>query len=253
MKTGKITVDPKKLKTNIVYNDAFKSVIDQLKSENDTIEIPKKWYQKMFYNPRKKEIENVILDISNILIERKNQFSQNELKKTVKDTLNLVKKRGLLDIEGWKREFKDAKYPGRTFMVNMELRNGMHTHFMVELKWKCFDYEDGRYIIDDEYKYYDVDSKIYCLDYHQDCCLPLKRRFQMNLVMDAITQSGDIDTETSIDPKSLKIFMESDIIQKVMQGAEMEQWTKFVKIMLIVITGITGLILLGMLKIVFSK
>jgi hypothetical protein len=120
-------------------------------------------------------------------------------------------------------------------LINMELTTGKFTSFLVKLEFPYFDYENGRYILDDNYKYYHIPTNMWCLDYHQECCIPLKRKFDLNEIYNAVMADLTIETETSINPVSFKIFMESDIIQKVMKGAEMEQWLQFVKLLLIII------------------
>lgn len=240
--TREIELNPKKrIKEKKKEIDSYELRLNELIKKyrkfslyNNFILKPKLYIYLMYSEKRKKLQEKI------------------RIKKEISEHINLIKKVSATDLEGYKREFKDAKKPGKTFMVNMELRNGMHTHFMVILQWGYFDYEGGRYIIDDDYKYYDVSSKIYCLDYHQDCCIPLKRKFNINAVYTAVSTSTDIETDTSINPKSLKTFMESDIIQKVMKGAEMEAWIKFIKLMLIIITVINGIILILMIKAVFT-
>jgi hypothetical protein len=242
-------LDPKKNKKDAVFNDEFIKVTEELKKESDIVFVKPGFFDKF----TKKKIDSDIDKIKLTEMKRKSIHDKKQLSMKVKDKLNLIKRKHMLDLKGYLDERKDKKNPGQSFMVNMELRNGMHTHFLVMLAGGFFDYEDGRYIIDDNYKYYDVSSKIYCLDYHQDCSIPLKRRFNMLDVYRALEGAEDADTETAINPKSLKIFMESDIIQKVMRGAEMENWIKFVKLMLIILTVISSVMLLLLLKIAFNK
>lgn len=245
--------DPKKIKYNLYLDKTYIDYISKIEDNINKVIPPKDWLERVFFNRILNKIKKNI-NIIKITIKDNDKIKSNKEKlKIILKQLNLIKKSSILDFNGWLREWKDAKKSDKTFMINMELRNGMHTHFLTLLKNKYFIYEDGIYIIDDEYKYFDVSSKIYCLDYHQECCLPLKRRFDVKEIIQALESNEAIETETSIDPKSLKIFMESDIIQKVMKGAEMEEWIKFIKLMLIVIAVITSLILILLIKVVFGK
>ena len=232
-------IDPKTKLQEQKYDDKYEKMTEQLKAEvkPDTTKKTAKMFGIIEFWQRK----------------RKEAYDKKQAEFKVKQHLNLIKRQSFLDIKGYLDERKDKKNPGQTFMVNMELRNGMFTHFLVVLKAGYFDFDNARYIIDDEYKYYDITSKIYCLDYHQDCCLPIRRRFHMNDIYDAVKNSNELETESAINPVSLKIFMESDIIQKVMKGAEMDNWIKFVKLMLIVLTCITAITLIVLLKVAFSK
>lgn len=205
------------------------------------------------YNKNKNFIEKEIKEIKKIIASNKEDYISKENMKTIKTHVNLISKESWLDFEGIKREWNDKRKADKTFMVHMQLRNGMFTHFMVVLSHKWFDYEEGRYIIDDNFKYYDISSRIYWLDYHQDCCLPLKHTIDVKQIAKELQQSDFIDTETSIDPENLKIFMESDIIQKIMKGAEMEEWIKFIKIMLIINLCFSAIIMIILITIMFRK
>ena len=238
-------IDPKKSKTYTSYVDIYKDetnkIIDLYNSESD---------------PFKKLKLNLKIANLNMLSKRhKAKHEQYLSLKTATEKVDLIKKQGVLDIAGWQREWADRKKPHQSFIANFELRNGMFASVYVKLSKEWFDYEDGRYIIDDDLKYYSVTSKCYMLDFHQDCAIPLRRRFNVNMIKEQLAQSStdEIQTETAINPTSLKIFMESDIIQKVMKGAEMEQWIRFIKLMLIVSVVISSVILIILLKLSFGK
>lgn len=247
-------VDPFKLKEGFVYTDKLSPLIKDVEDNIDNL--PRKWNNflgTMIRNSKIRKLRRSVRDAKSFNERNRLVYDGRAMKMLVRKSINLVRKKSMLDMAGWKREWNDRKKPGKTFMVNMELRNGFHTHFFVLLEHKYFDYEDGRYLIDDSFKYYNVATKIYCLDYHQDICIPLKRKIDVNGIQKKLMDNNEIETETSIDPKSLKIFIESDIIQKAMKGAEMDEWIRFIKSMLIIITVICGAILLGILKIMFTK
>lgn len=163
----------------------------------------------------------------------------------IKDVDNILKAKGFMDMKGWGNTFKLAMNPTKSMLINMELRTGKFTNFIAKMDFPYFDFMSGRYIIDDNFKYYNQAAELWCLDYHQDCCLPLRRKFDLNAIYEAVKNDETIETETSINPVSFKIFMESDIIQKVMKGAEMEQWLSFIKMcMIITMIGIVILIVM---------
>ena len=161
---------------------------------------------------------------------------------------NKTKPKNWLDLKGWIIKIKDRLFPNKTFLVHMELRNGMHTQFVIMLKGNCFNYMDGIYVIDDKFKYYDVSSKLYCLDYHQDFSLPIKRKVDLNALRNAIQKEGITDVDTAINPVTLKNFIESAVIQKVMKGEEMDQIFRFLKLMTTLIFIGVVIILIVLLK-----
>jgi hypothetical protein len=254
--SGRDILNPVELKkaASVSSDDIFIRPISELASRLKSLEKPKGFFNldRLFYDWQKRKIEKELSKMNEDNKKYQDTLKARDLKKIVKNFSNLVERRGLLDIQGWKNQIADNKTPGKTLLINMELRNGFHVHFQVTLSDKWFDYDDGRFIIDDTFKYYTISSGLWSLDYHQDCCIPLKRRVDVNEILQAVAESAEIDTETSINPKSLKIFMESDIIQKIMQSAQMDAWIKFVKLMLIIIVAINAITLLLILKSVFG-
>ena len=155
-----------------------------------------------------------------------------EVKSIVKEHSKL-KKKGFTDVKGLIKEKKDAFYPERTMLVNMELRNGFHTTLIIFLKKPYFTFANGNYIIDDDFKYYDVSSKLWCLDYHQDISFPIKRHIDVNKINKLMRNKGVSDVDNAINPMTLKQLIESDVVQKVMKGAELDEVFKFLKLMII--------------------
>ena len=141
---------------------------------------------------------------------------------------------GMFDVKGkWKR-WRLKLQPEKSYLINMELRNGNYSTFVVYTAKNTFTYMKGEYIIDDEMKYYDVSSGLYCLDYHQDLSLPIKRKIPFNDIRKVITATGLTEVETAINPISLKHFQESNLIQGVMKGQELDEAIKQLKLLAII-------------------
>jgi hypothetical protein len=184
---------------------------------------------------------------------KERQLEAKELKNNFKRFKNLIKRESFTDIKGYLREMKDNKNPDKTILINMELRNGMHRHFVIALQGDRFEFEKGNYIIDDSFKYYDVDSKIYCLDYHQDCALPVKRRISLNNIKDSIAKSN-IDIINAINPFNLADWMINLAISKIVKGEEFMKFMQFVKMwMIILCCGVGFNILLTIIAIAIKK
>jgi hypothetical protein len=60
--------------------------------------------------------------------------------------------------------------------------------------------------------------------------------------------TGITDVDTAINPVSLKLFMESDIIQKILKGEDLEKVFGFMKTMLIILVCICALSLVILLN-----
>ena len=173
----------------------------------------------------------------NKIVKRKSKPDKRLIKTDKKDTkrtgFDPTKPKKKLDFAGWFTKFKTKIMPGSTYLVNMELRNGMHQYFAITTSKDHFIYKGAAYIIEDEAKYFCLSVNKFALDYHQDFSLPYKRKFPLGEVRKTInsmgaisTAAGNIEVETAINPSSLKNFIESNFIQKVMKGQELDDKLK---------------------------
>jgi len=142
------------------------------------------------------------------------------------------------------RKLKDRFWPQKTLLVNMELSNGLHKLFWVSIERNKFEFQKGTYIIDNELKYYNLGARTYCLDYHQELAFPVQRRIDVNQLKKIVTMEGITDVDTAINPLTLKQFIESEVIQKVMRGADMDKVFHFMKAMLVYVAIVTTILLL---------
>jgi len=131
--------------------------------------------------------------------------------------------------------FKIRRKPGNEYLIHMEMRNGNYLDFIMLTALPAFKFRGGRYIIDDDLKYYNESSKMWALDYHQDISLPVRHKIDVNKIVKTIHETGITDVDTALNPFSLERFMVNEVIQKVMRGEDMDKLFKFMKIMLILI------------------
>ena len=158
------------------------------------------------------------------------------------------KNKSLLDISGLKYRLMSKYHPLSTIKVNMELSNGEVMPFVVRIVNGGFIFDGGFYIIDEQYKYFDNNAKLWCFDYHEELCFPINKRINLCELKKEIYEDEDVELETAINPKSLQKFMESTVIQKLLAGAEMEdsmQKMKMYMIITIVITAVTLLLMIN--------
>jgi len=137
-------------------------------------------------------------------------------------------------IKGIKDVLLDKKFPDRTMLINMELRNGMHRTFMICTKKDNFNFMGGTYLIDTNLKYYLIDSKIWCLDYHQDFTLPIKRQIPIAEVQKAVEASGICEVESATNPATLENFIKAKVAEGVMKGQAIDEFLKAIRLMLII-------------------
>lgn len=175
---------------------------------------------------------------------------KDELRKQKDSTIKLysiLNKAKKLDSKSLIAYIKDKLTPSKTMLIHMELRNGFHVQFIVSLKDNSFKYQKGEYIIDNTLKYYDIAAKFWCLDYHQDFPVPIARRIDVDKHKKIVRGMGITDIDTAFNPMTLRQFIESEVIQKVMKGQEMDnvfKFLKFVTITTLILSLITTLILI---------
>lgn len=149
-------------------------------------------------------------------------------------------KRSLFSIDRYKQFFKRTDH-ANSVVINMELKNGNHKTFYVAESGDSFKWNDRRYIFDPVLKYYNIDLKSYCYDFHEGFDLPIRRVFPINDTKTAISESGMIQTEYATNPSTLERFMNSSIIEMMLRGGAID---KMIRIVMIVIM-ITGILVLA--------
>jgi len=188
-------------------------------------------------------MKETTLNYTQILIDR-TQKEQNFNPKAVLKAYKINKKRSFLDVKGFKYRLMSKYHPLNTIKVNMELSNGEVMPFCIKLHNGGFVFDNGWYIIDEKYKYFDNNAKLWCFDFHEELCFPVNKKINLGNVKKAIYEDGDVELETAINPKSLQKFMESTVIQKLLAGAEMEDSMRRMKMYMIITMIITGVTLL---------
>lgn len=192
-------------------------------------------------NP-KEPIEE-ILNYTKVLIDR-TQKNQNFDPKAVLKSYKINKKRNFFDVKGFKYKLMSKYHPLSTIKINMELSNGEMFPFVIKLTNGGFVFDDGWYIIDEKYKYFDNNAKLWCFDFHEELCFPVDKKIKIAEIKKLIFEDGDVELVTAINPKSLQKFMESTVIQKLLAGAEMEDSMRRMKMYMIIILVVVGVTLL---------
>ena len=144
------------------------------------------------------------------------------------------------EIKGIKNVLIDKISPAKTLLINMELRNGMHRTFMIKTSKNSFKFMKGLYLIDTNLKYYKIDSKIWCLDYHQDLTIPVQRKIPIGDIKKAIENSGICEVESATNPALLQSFVKAEVSEGVMKGAPIDDVLKKITLLL-AITAIASI------------
>lgn len=125
-------------------------------------------------------------------------------------------------------------------MANIELLNGRHRTLMVKGNANSFKFQGKEYVFDDEAKYYVSDCNLWAFDYHESFSLPIKRRIEVNDVVNAMDSLDDV-VVNSTNPSTLRRFVISEVAKGVMQGAQIHDKIRMI-VVLIVIGIVVGVI-----------
>ncbi len=177
-------------------------------------------------------------------IKEKSKGTQSRLKK-IEKSLSLAKEKDLIPIKDptifnkffrkIKQRFKRNTKAKVMTIVNMELQNGNYDTFYIEYDFDSFEYNKGRYIFDNDSKYYHVGFRCWCYDYREGFCLPIKKiPFPLNKVRKAFEDNIDIDFEYSLNAKNLEQWNTSKVISSVLEGTSIGEQFKKVVIMVVI-------------------
>lgn len=117
------------------------------------------------------------------------------------------------------------KWQWRTFeketviLINMQLENGKHISFIRPIDSGKFSIFGDTYIVDLKCAYFSLSAGMFCLDYHQSFCIPVKRVWPAAGLKESIEKSGIIDCPAATNPSNITRFLESNIVEQIFQGA----------------------------------
>jgi len=223
-----------------------KKSIEQLKKEIAQAELEEaeqKIQDECPKPPLPKGYKEVTLNYTDVIIDRTNN-NKNFNPKAVLEAYKINKRNSLFDMKGLKYRLISKYHPLSTVKINMELSNGEVMPFCIRLTNGGFLFDGGWYIVDEKYKYYDNNAKLWCFDYHEELCFPVNKKLNLGMLKKIIYEDDDIELETAINPKTLQKFMESTVIQKLLAGAEMEDSMRKMKMYMIVTIVVTSVTLL---------
>ncbi|HUV85306.1 MAG TPA: hypothetical protein VMV86_06310 [Methanosarcinales archaeon] len=136
----------------------------------------------------------------------------------------------------FKRRYKKWKLGQmhRAVLVNMELRNGNWVTFVVLDKDGGFKYDGSYYRFDNEMKYYNISSRMWIYDYHQDFSIPLQRKIPISDIQKTVESSGITEVEYATNPATLERFTVAKIAEGIMRGQAIDDFLKQIRLLIII-------------------
>jgi len=190
------------------------------------------------YKIRELNIKSVIKKSSiNLKPEKKVKIKEVDKPDTEVEYYNALKtKKSKLSIRYWRDLMLDRRHPDKTLLINMEMTNGFHRTFIIKNINNQFKYKGSVYIIDNDLKYYNLDSKLYQLDYHENMTIPVKRIIPVDQIKKQVESSKIIPSQ-SINPALIEKFIQSKILESLMKGGQfIESLRKFSFYLIIIMT-----------------
>lgn len=137
-------------------------------------------------------------------------------------------------VKYWRAHLLERMNPETTALISMELLNGFHRLFIVKEKDEGFQYRGKKYLFDNEAKYYIIDTKLWCYDFHENFTLPIKRKIPLTHIKKSIEHSNISEVEYATNPSTLERFTISKIAEGIMKGQAIDEFMKQIRLLLII-------------------
>lgn len=172
--------------------------------------------------------------------------------------------------------------PGANVMIRMKLNNENVDEFVIPYSEFGFILPRGedkvkfRYLFDDKVKYFNIPARLWCYDFEESFCLPIKRThpfptelteivhqlndyqdkfeqlkrrpikstFDINAIKKAIDENPAIETASAVNPDALQRYLESDFIKNLVSS---RAFINVVRVVLYIVIGILALLFIDLL------
>jgi hypothetical protein len=202
--------------------------------------------KEFFLNRKVRKLEQINSSLENklrgelILEEEKRHY---DFLKTIKLSVDSQKLKNLSKKTPKIQKIKNLFKRGTKFLIQMHMENAQVFTFTIKAKEK-FTWRKGVYVIDENCKRWNANCKLFELHYHERCSIPFSIEFSHTETKNKLKEIESVDL--AVNPETLEIYIHSQFIQKIMQGADMEKLFGFLKIAA-VITILEGIITIGLL------
>jgi len=172
--------------------------------------------------------------------------SKNKLNKNNIKPFDYLENFSRFTIKFWKEFYKRTSQKEKLFLIIMQLTNGKIKQFTITASNLEFNYLNKTYIIDPDLSREDVTTGLNVLYYHQEVAIPFKINFNLDLLRKNL-KDYDNSVEKAINPSSLKDFINSKVIEKVLKGQELTDEVLMLKKLVfgvLIITAVTLLVIL---------
>jgi len=160
-----------------------------------------------------------------------------------------------ISVKNVKEALKEIKIsPSRMRLICFFNTAGHPELFTVDSTKQFFEHLGGNYIIPQEDDPVEINSGYQLTFYHQAISSPIGFRFPVQRlqrssdISEVEVNSRTYNIEYAINPYLVKRFMISQIIEKTMQGQDIQEWINYFKKL-----GIIGIVLLGVILVILLQ
>jgi len=178
--------------------------------------------------------------------DKKREKIINRLKdeKVIKDLSKSFAKQRKVKI---KRSLLSRIFPKKILVV-MLTNTGDSEILLLSVSVDKFSYNKGEYIIDESKGRYNPKNKMLMFIYHESVNIPIEIKCDLNKIKNTDGEDGYDDIELMINPKTLGTYINSQFIQKMMKGADLDNVFNFLKLLSIIILIVSVVSLLLLIK-----
>lgn len=160
----------------------------------------------------------------------------------------------------------NKKYPHRSVVCHIFLRNGNRRELLVMERRGAFIYEDCCFIMDNVSKRFNIDAREYEYIFFEELSIPLDFEYQhkgktikyvnfpknpeINLkeIKAILDKEENVETAQNFNPVSLKNTIDAEVARQVLVAKAQDKFNNFMKFMLIAIAIGVGIIIIMLLQ-----
>jgi len=135
---------------------------------------------------------------------------------------------------------KFTKKPDQTFLIRMKYNNGTLKNFILSTTDMMFKHGSKWYFLYYEEAWFNINHKVYELEYHENFCLPINREVQLDN-----KNKEQQEIYANITPTNLKNTIDMEYVRALVSGEEL---SKFLKITMV----LSAFTVLGMLLLAYQ-
>lgn len=152
-----------------------------------------------------------------------------------------------LSFDYLKEIYKEFFKKKKMLLIEIHLPNNKTEMFTISTDKEYFIHDGGAYYIDNDFIKYDTHTKLSKLVYHKECAIPFLLEWNIDELKTALEKESE-NFELTINPRSLKQFINSNVIEKVLKGGELSKDMDFLKKLIVINVIISAIVLLIMAK-----